>query len=103
VVHVYREALGISLPQNAKAQSEAGTVVAADDLQPGDLVFYNTRHRRYSHVGLYLGEGRFAHAPKPGAAVRVESMSATYWSRRYDGARRIATPGIPAETSIAVR
>ncbi len=89
VVHVYKEAFGLSLPHNALAQSKVGRPVSAGDLQPGDLVFYNTRNRRYSHVGLYLGDGRFVHAPKPGAAVRVERMSTGYWTRRYDGARRI--------------
>jgi cell wall-associated NlpC family hydrolase len=102
VVHVYREALGVSLPRTAHAQSETGRFVAAADLEPGDLVFYNTRNRKYSHVGLYLGDGRFVHAPKPGAAVRVESMRASYWSRRYDGARRIAgrdSPPAPTASS----
>jgi cell wall-associated NlpC family hydrolase len=94
VVHVYREALGLSLPHNARAQSRVGRSVPAGDLEPGDLVFYNTRNRRYSHVGLYLGDGRFIHAPKPGAAVRVENMSKAYWSRRYNGARRIAEPDL---------
>jgi len=95
VVHVYREALGVSLPHNARAQSGAGRVVGAAELEPGDLVFYNTRNRKYSHVGLYLGDGRFVHAPKPGAAVRVERMSASYWTRRYNGARRIAASDTP--------
>jgi cell wall-associated NlpC family hydrolase len=95
VVHVYREALGVSLPHNALAQSAAGRFVDIADLEPGDLVFYNTRNRKYSHVGLYLGDGRFVHAPKPGAAVRVERMSVSYWSRRYNGARRIAGPDLP--------
>ena len=98
VMHVYREALGISLPRNTRAQSETGQVVTTADLAPGDLVFYNTRNRKYSHVGLYLGDGRFVHAPKPGAAVRVESMRSTYWSKRYDGARRISVPSVAAET-----
>ncbi len=93
VVHVYKEALGLALPHSALAQSQVGRPVSAGDLQPGDLVFYNTRNRRYSHVGLYLGDGRFVHAPKPGAAVRVERMSTGYWTRRYNGARRIDASG----------
>jgi cell wall-associated NlpC family hydrolase len=99
VVHVYKEALGVSLPHNALAQSRIGRRVKAGELEPGDLVFYNTRHRKYSHVGLYLGDGRFIHAPKPGAAVRVERMSVGYWSRRFDGARRID----PEDSSVATR
>jgi cell wall-associated NlpC family hydrolase len=89
VVHVYREALGLSLPHNARAQSGAGRAVDRHHLEPGDLVFYNTRARPFSHVGIYLGDDRFIHAPKPGATVRVERMSSTYWSKRYEGARRI--------------
>jgi cell wall-associated NlpC family hydrolase len=99
VVHVYKEAMGLSLPHNTLAQSRLGRRVEAGDLEPGDLVFYNTRNRKYSHVGLYLGEGRFVHAPKPGAAVRVERMSVGYWSRRFDGARRIE----PSASSVAAR
>ena len=97
VVHVYREAFGIALPHNAKAQSEAGRSIRASELEPGDLVFYNTRNRPFSHVGIYLGEGRFIHAPKPGAAVRVERMAVVYWSKRYEGARRIAFPDLRSQ------
>jgi cell wall-associated NlpC family hydrolase len=99
VVHVYKEALGISLPHNTLAQSRLGRRIDASELRPGDLVFYNTRHRKYSHVGLYLGDGRFVHAPRPGAAVRVERMSVGYWSRRFDGARRID----PQDAAFAAR
>lgn len=90
VVHVYREAFGIVLPRSTRAQSEATRPVALDDLQPGDLLFYNTQSKPYSHVGIFLGEGRFIHAPKPGSAVRMENLHAGYWSKRFDGARRVA-------------
>jgi cell wall-associated NlpC family hydrolase len=89
VAHVYREAYGIVLPHYTLAQSRYGRPVPAGDLQLGDLVFYNTLKQPYSHVGIYLGDGRFIHAPKQGAAVRVERMSSLYWTRRFDGARRI--------------
>ncbi|MGQ0510590.1 MAG: C40 family peptidase [Betaproteobacteria bacterium] len=89
VAHVFREAYGIRLPQNARAQSEAGTPVPQEDLQAGDLVFYNTLKRPFSHVGIYIGEGRFVHAPKSGAKVRVESIRSLYWTQRFNGARRI--------------
>jgi cell wall-associated NlpC family hydrolase len=89
VAHVYREAFGIVLPHNTRAQSETGTKITREDLQPGDLVFYNTQGKPYSHVGIYLGDGRFIHAPKTGSAVRVEDMHAGYWAKRYNGARRI--------------
>lgn len=90
VAHVYREAFGIQLPHNARAQSRMGRRVSLDQLEAGDLVFYNTERRSYSHVGIYLGDDRFIHAPRPGAAVRVENMRTDYWVRRFDGARRIS-------------
>ena len=92
VAHVYREAFGIELPHNALAQSRIGRHVTLSQLESGDLVFYNTERRPYSHVGIFLGDNRFIHAPRPGAAVRVENMRGSYWVRRFDGARRISLP-----------
>ena len=89
VAHVFREAYGIRLPQNARAQSEYGVRVSLAELRAGDLVFYNTLNRPFSHVGIYLGDGRFVHAPKTGAQVRVEPIRGNYWMKRFDGARRI--------------
>ena len=89
VAHVYQQAWGIRLPHSTQAQSQAGTPVSLAELQPGDLVFYDTLKRPYSHVGIYLGEDRFVHAPKTGAQVRVESVKSRYWAQRYSGARRI--------------
>ena len=89
VAHVYLEAWNIRLPRNTRAQSEAGTPVSLAELQAGDLVFYDTLKRPFSHVGIYLGDGRFVHAPKTGARVRVESIRSRYWSQRFNGARRI--------------
>jgi cell wall-associated NlpC family hydrolase len=90
VAHVYQEAWGIRLPHSTQAQSEAGVPVSLSELQPGDLVFYDTQKRPYSHVGIYMGNGRFVHAPKSGARVRFESLESRYWSSRFSGARRIA-------------
>jgi cell wall-associated NlpC family hydrolase len=89
VAHVYREGYGINLPRHTLGQSQVGKPVAAEELLPGDLVFYNTLNRPYSHVGIYLGDGRFIHAPKTGSAVRIESLQSSYWSKRWNGARRI--------------
>ncbi|MFX4601136.1 NlpC/P60 family protein, partial [Acinetobacter baumannii] len=61
------------------------------ELQPGDLVFFNTMRRNFSHVGIYVGEGKFIHAPRSGAQIRVEDMGASYWVRRFNGARRVAS------------
>ena len=90
VVYVYRTALGIELPRRVADLRSVGKPVRRSDLEPGDLVFYNTRHRRFSHVGIYVGDGRFVHAPRPGARVRVEEIGSRYWRARFDGARRIA-------------
>ena len=92
VAHVYLEAWNIRLPRNTSAQSKVGTPVSLAELQAGDLVFYDTLKRPYSHVGIYLGDGKFIHAPKTGAQVRVESIKSAYWSQRYNGARRIEPP-----------
>ena len=89
VAHVYREAWGIELPRNTAGQSKAGFAVGLKEIQAGDLLFYNTLNRPNSHVGIYLGDGRFVHAPKAGARVRVESIKSAYWSQRYNGARRV--------------
>lgn len=89
VVHIYKEAWGIRLPPDTRGQSKSGIAVPAADLQPGDLVFYDTQKRPYSHVGIYLGDGRFVHAPRSGAQVRIESLKSAYWSQRFNGARRV--------------
>ena len=94
VAHVFEQAWGLKLPHSARAQAKAGKPVRFADLRPGDLVFYNTRKRAYSHVGIYLGNGRFVHAPRTGARVRVESVHTRYWRQRFNGARRLAPPGI---------
>ena len=87
---MYEQSIGLILPRKAEQQAAATQNIARSDLQPGDLVFFNTMRRAFSHVGIYVGEGKFIHAPKPGAEVRVENMSVSYWSRRFDGARRVA-------------
>jgi len=89
VAHVFNEAYGVKLPHNSAAQSERGKRIERHELEPGDLVFFNTLKRPFSHVGIYLGDGHFIHAPKPGAVVRTESMRVAYWNTRFDGARRI--------------
>jgi cell wall-associated NlpC family hydrolase len=89
VAHIYQQAWGVRLPRSSVEQSRHGTPVALEELQAGDLVFYNTLNRPFSHVGIYVGDGRFVHAPKSGARVRVESVKSTYWMQRFNGARRI--------------
>jgi cell wall-associated NlpC family hydrolase len=98
VRHVFRESLGLALPRTSRDISRMGVTVHRDRLQPGDLVFFNTLRRGFSHVGIYLGEHRFVHAPASGGEVRVEDMRQRYWTRRFNGARRIALAD-PADTT----
>ncbi|MBI2307441.1 MAG: C40 family peptidase [Rhodocyclales bacterium] len=86
---VFRESLGLILPRTSREMSEVGDRVDRKELKPGDLVFFNTMRRAFSHVGIYLGEGRFLHSPRPGGEVRVEDMGNSYWVKRYNGARRV--------------
>ena len=86
---VFKDSTGTSLPRTAREMSEVGQQVDANQLKPGDLVFFNTMRRTFSHVGIYLGDNHFLHAPRKGAEVRVESMDSSYWMTRYNGARRI--------------
>ena len=94
---IYEQTAGLLLPRSAAQQAAATQKIDRADLQPGDLVFFNTMRRAFSHVGIYLGDGKFIHAPKPGAEVRVEDMGVSYWARRFDGARRVAMGAEPAE------
>jgi len=89
VSHVFKEGLGLYLPRSSREISKAGEVVDKTELQPGDLVFFNTMRRTFSHVGIYLGDNLFVHAPRPGAKVRIEDMRGRYWAKRYNGARRV--------------
>ena len=93
---MYEQTAGLVLPRRANEQAAATQAIDRKDLQPGDLVFFNTMRQAFSHVGIYVGEGKFIHSPKPGALVRVEDMGVAYWARRFDGARRVQD-GIAAE------
>ncbi len=88
---MYEQTVGLLLPRKAEQQAAVTQNIDKNELQPGDLVFFNTMRRAFSHVGIYVGNGKFIHSPKPGAQVRVESLSTSYWDRRFDGARRVTT------------
>ena len=94
---MYKQSVGFILPRRAEQQAAATQNIEKSDLKPGDLVFFNTLKRTFSHVGIYVGQGRFIHAPKPGAEVRVDSMSGSYWASRFDGARRVQTSAASSE------
>ncbi|MBI5005913.1 MAG: C40 family peptidase [Nitrosomonadales bacterium] len=89
VGHVYRQTLGLSLPRTSREISRVGRAIGQHELRPGDLVFYNTQNASFSHVGIYIGEGKFVHSPRTGETVRTEDMQMKYWVARFDGARRI--------------
>ena len=86
---MFEQTVGLILPRRANEQAAATELIDRKDHQPGDLVFFNTMKRAFSHVGIYVGNGKFIHSPKPGAEVRVEDMGGSYWARRFDGARRV--------------
>ncbi len=87
---MFEQTAGLILPHKAAQQAADTQHINQTDLQPGDLVFFNTMRRTFSHVGIYIGGGKFIHAPKPGGEVRVDNMAESYWRRRFDGARRVA-------------
>jgi cell wall-associated NlpC family hydrolase len=89
VRYVFKEAWGTELPRTAAEISRVGEKVDKLDLRPGDLVFYNTLRRGFSHVGIYLGDRKFIHSPSAGGQVRIEDMDVAYWKKRFNGARRI--------------
>lgn len=91
VQHVYLNTLGMRLPRTSAEMSRVGLSLEAGQLRPGDLVFFNTRKKPFSHVGIYVGEERFVHSPSSGRAIMVSSMREDYWRSRYNGARRITS------------
>lgn len=101
VGHVFRQTAGMQLPRDSRAISDAAQPLARDELQPGDLVFFNTLNRAYSHVGIYLGDNRFVHAASSRTGgVMVSNLNDTYWRTRFDGARRVLDP-LPVVTADA--
>jgi cell wall-associated NlpC family hydrolase len=92
VRYVFKEAWGKNLPRTSEEISRVGERVETKDLLPGDLVFYNTLKRGFSHVGIYLGDNKFIHSPAAGGKVRIESMDVGYWKKRFNGARRMIDP-----------
>ena len=86
---MFEQTVGLILPRRAREQAESTQPIDPKDLKPGDLVFFNTMRQKFSHVGIYLGDHKFIHSPKPGERVRVDDMRQAYWERRFTGARRV--------------
>jgi cell wall-associated NlpC family hydrolase len=101
--HIFEMSVGMVLPRRADEQAKDGNLLSIkrDELKPGDLVFFNTMKRTFSHVGIYVGEGKFIHAPRTGSAVRVEDMRDSYWAKRFTGARRADLKAAAGEVSLA--
>jgi len=89
VGYVFKDKLGFLLPRKATQMSRVGKPINRDDLQPGDLVFFNTMRLTFSHVGIYVGDNKFIHSPSKGTSVRVDDLGSLYWDKRFDGARRL--------------
>jgi cell wall-associated NlpC family hydrolase len=97
---VYQQSLGLLLPRRADEQAEQTAQIPKNELRPGDLVFFNTMRRTFSHVGIYVGDNKFIHSPRTGARVRVDNMDEGYWNKRFTGARRVSDQTIPVSFSI---
>lgn len=95
---IYKETIGFVLPRSADQQANATQKIDKSELKPGDLVFFNTMKRTFSHVGIYLGDNKFIHSPRSGSSVRIEDMRIPYWNVRFDGARRVQ--GDAMDTSV---
>jgi cell wall-associated NlpC family hydrolase len=91
VRYVFQDTLGLALPRRAEEMSRMGEKVRVSDLKPGDLVFFNTMRRTFSHVGIYIGDNKFVHSPSTGSTIRVDDMDDGYWEKRFTGARRLET------------
>ena len=97
VRHMFEKSVGLVLPHRAEEQAKVTEEINRSELRPGDLVFFNTMKRTFSHVGIYVGDGKFIHAPRPGKSVRVDDMREAYWQKRFNGARRVKSDKLQAE------
>ena len=97
VRYMYEKSVGLVLPRRAEEQAKVTEDISRSELKPGDLVFFNTLKRTFSHVGIYVGDGKFIHAPRPGKAVRVDDMREAYWQQRFNGARRVQVDKLQSE------
>ncbi|CBW74813.1 NlpC/P60 family protein [Mycetohabitans rhizoxinica HKI 454] len=89
VRYVFQDTLGLTLPRRAEEMSRVGEKVKMSELKPGDLVFFNTMRRTFSHVGIYIGDNKFVHSPSTGSTIRVDELDSGYWEKRFTGARRL--------------
>jgi hypothetical protein len=88
VRYVFQNSMNIALPHNALGMAQSGASINKEELKPGDLVFFNTLGRTFSHVGIYMGDNRFIHSPRAGKSVEITNLNQSYWNSRFTGARR---------------
>jgi len=93
VRYVFNDTFGFLLPRKSAQMSKVGLEIGKEELRPGDLVFFNTMRHAFSHVGIYVGDNKFIHAPSRGKSIRVDDMTKVYWEKRYNGARRVDNTG----------
>ncbi|GAB7128405.1 C40 family peptidase [Silvimonas sp. JCM 19000] len=89
VYFIYKNALGINLPHNAAEMARLSKPVETRDLEAGDLVFFNTLNKPHSHVGIYIGDGKFVHAPSSKSHIKVESLKSPWFAARFEGGRTL--------------
>jgi len=89
VAYIYQNAVGVKLPHNAAKIAELGKPIATEALQVGDLVFFNTMNRPFSHMGIYIGDGKFVHAPRTNSAIRADYLDNSYFAPRFEGGRTL--------------
>lgn len=87
VSHIYDVATGLKVAGSAADIARKSRIIERDSLRPGDLVFFNTRNKAFSHVGIYIGDARFVHAPSSNGKVRIDRLSDRYYAQRYEAAR----------------
>ena len=102
VLNIFQQSLGMVLPRSARDQAAVSRKVNRTELQPGDLVFFNTMRRAFSHVGIYIGNGKFIHAARTGKGVRVDSMSLPYWNNRFNGGGRVTSGSVTDSVESAL-
>jgi len=100
---MFEQTVGLILPRRASEQASVTEKINREDLQPGDLVFFNTMRQTFSHVGIYVGDHKFIHSPRPGGEVRIEDMRQAYWDRRFNGARRVSAEPVASDDNKSKR
>ena len=87
--YVYKQTANIDLPRTSSSMAQVGQRVPRSDLRPGDMVFFSLSGGRISHVGMYVGEGRFIHSPSTGKSIQITALNSGYWANKFVTARRV--------------